>query len=63
MPDNVEFLVVRKCSFLEGTNIEVFGANLKIVELQHCKLTQFPVFYSQSINKINVSHNLISEIL
>lgn len=63
LPDAIEFFVVRKCIFMEGPCLEVFGTNLKIVELPNCGLTQFPIIHSQSINKINVCHNLISEIL
>lgn len=40
----------------------IVGKNLKILELTHCQLTSVPKIYSDTLIKLNLSHNFIEEL-
>ena len=60
----LEYLSIGCVDFPENFNAAILPANLRRINLQHAKLTQFPEFvrYTPNIEEISVAKNSIAEI-
>ena len=58
----IQTLTIRKATISNHIQCKISGLNLKNVELTFCQLTSVPKIESNSLVKLNLSHNLIREV-